>query len=107
MWAGRLRHRVTIKRRDWVENSMGERKQVWVDHATVWASIEPLRGQEFQIAQQQEAAVTTRIRIRYRGDIVPSMLVSYQGITFEILHVIHPNFDRRELQLMCREWQVE
>lgn len=101
----RLTKRVTISRATQGENSMGEREQVWEDYATVWAGIEPLRGQEFFVSQRSEADVTTRIRIRYRDGIDRSMLIGYGGVVFEILYIIHPEFNKRELQLMCRERQ--
>ncbi|QQE75215.1 phage head closure protein [Brevibacillus composti] len=101
----RLNKRVTIRRQIWAENSMGERKQAWEDYVTVWASVEPLRGQEFFVAQRSEADVTTRIRIRHRDDIDRSMTVRCNGVDFEIMYIIHPNFNGRELQLMCRERQ--
>lgn len=84
---------------------MGEREQAWEDYVTVWAAVEPLRGQEFLVAQRSEAEVTTRIRIRYREDIDRSMMVYCNGVEFEIMYTIHPEFGKRELQLMCRERQ--
>lgn len=101
----RLNKRATIRRQVWRENSMGAREQAWEDYVTVWAGVEPLRGQEFFVAQRSEADVTTRIRIRYRADINRSMMVRCDGVEFEILYIIHPELNKRELQLMCRERQ--
>lgn len=84
---------------------MGEREQAWEDYVTVWGAVEPLRGQEFFVAQRSEADVTTRIRIRYRDDINRSMMVSCGGVEFEIMYIIPPEFNKRELQLMCKERQ--
>jgi len=105
MRSGDLRKRVKIFKQIWQENSMGERVQNWEDYVTVWASVEPLRGQEFFVAQRNEADVTTRIRIRYRDDIDRSMMVRCDGAEFEIMYIIAPNFNKRELQLMCKERQ--
>ncbi|HZG82707.1 MAG TPA: phage head closure protein [Brevibacillus sp.] len=101
----RLNKRVTIRRQIWSDNSMGEREQSWEDYLTLWAAVEPLRGQEFFVAQRSEADVTTRIRIRYRDDIDRSMMVRCNGVEFEIMYIIHPEFGKRELQLMCKERQ--
>jgi phage head-tail adaptor, putative, SPP1 family len=71
----------------------------------VWAAIEPLRGQDRYIAKQEQADVTTRIRIRYRDGIDRTMIAKYGEIEFEILYIIHPDFAKTELQLMCKERQ--
>jgi len=102
---GRFNKRITIRKQSWKDNSMGEREQVWEDHLTLWAAVEPLRGQEFFVAQRSEADITTRIRIRYRDGIDRSMMVRYGGVEFEIMYIIHPEFGKRELQLMCKERQ--
>ena len=77
----------------------------WIPVATLWAAIEPLRGREYFSAHAEHADVTTRIRIRYRDGIDRTMRVKYGETEFEILHIIHPEFNRRELQLMCKERQ--
>lgn len=101
----RLNKRVMIQRQVTRENSMREKEHIWEDYVPLWAGVEPLRGQESLVAQRSEVAVTTRIRIRYRNDIDRTMMVLYNGVFFEILYIIHPDFNRRELQLMCRERQ--
>ncbi|OME59480.1 phage head closure protein [Paenibacillus odorifer] len=71
----------------------------------IWSAIQPLRGQDRAAAAQVTADVTTRIRIRYREGIDRTMVVRYKETEFEILYIIHPEFNRRELQLMCKEHQ--
>lgn len=76
-----------------------------VEVCTVWAAIEPLRGQEFFAAMTEGANVTTRIRVRYRDGIDRTMIVRYKSAEFEIMYTINPNFSNTELQLMCKERQ--
>lgn len=83
----------------------GQPTDDWVEVMKLWAAIEPLRGQDRAAAAQITADVTTRIRIRFREGIDRSMIVSYKGTEFDILYIIHPEFNRRELQLMCKERQ--
>lgn len=73
--------------------------------ATVWAAVEPLRGREYFAAMAEQADVTTRIRIRYREGIDRTMTVKCDGHEFEVLHIIHPELGKQELQLMCKERQ--
>jgi len=101
----RLDKRVTIQMLSGAKDKYNQPLDDWVDVCTVWAAIEPLRGREYFAAMVEHAEVTTRIRIRYRDDVDRTMRVVYGSIVFEILHIIHPEFDRRELQLMCKERQ--
>lgn len=72
---------------------------------TLWAAVEPLRGREYFSAMTEHADVTTRIRIRYREGIDRTMIVRFGDTEFEILHIIRPEFGKKELQLMCKERQ--
>lgn len=103
----RLNKRIEIQCVDDDEdtNVYNEPVTTTVTVATVWAAIEPLRGNEYFAAFAEQAEVTTRIRIRYREGIDRTMIVKYGDIEFEILHIIHPEMNRIELQLMCKERQ--
>jgi len=109
----RMKHRVTIFRSPGPDETdeYGQPLDDPIPVATVWAAIEPMRGREYTAAMAEHAEVTTRIRIRYREDIDRTMIVRYKEPgdpefrEFEILHIIHPEFRRRELQLMCKERQ--
>lgn len=105
----RLSKRVTILRQPGPDDvdGYGEPLGDWQEVATIWAAIEPLRGQEFFAARRENAEVTTRIRIRYRDGIDRTMVVRYKATEteFEILYTIRPEFGRQELQLMCKERQ--
>jgi len=104
MQAGKLRHRVTIQQKSVTQNSYGEEIVTWAELATVWASVEDLSGREFYEARQVPAAeVTTRVRIRYRSDVEPTMRIVHGGRTLEIVFVLDPEGRRRETVLMCRE----
>lgn len=101
----RLNKRVIIQNPPTGRDEYGQPNTDWTDGPTIWAAIEPLRGQEYFSAARENADVTTRIRIRYRTGIDRTKRIKYGDIVFEILHIIHPEFDKRELQLMCKERQ--
>jgi phage head-tail adaptor, putative, SPP1 family len=103
----RLNRRVTIIRPPSPDDvdDYGQPLNEWQPVATVWAGIEPLRGREYFSAMSEHAEVTTRIRIRYREGIDRTMRVVYNDTEFEILHIIHPEYNHHELQLMCKERQ--
>lgn len=88
-----------------LRDEYGQPIEVPVEVAKVWASIEPLRGNDRYVAMSEYPEVTTRIRIRYREGIDRTMVVKYKETEFEILYIIHPEFGNKELQLMCKERQ--
>jgi len=101
--AGELRHRVTIQQKSVTRNTLGEEVVTWQDVATVWADVQPLSGKEYFDAQQVNAEVTVRIRIRYRTGVKPEMRVVFGSRVFDIQAVINVDGRNQELQLMCKE----
>lgn len=103
MRAGELRHRVTIQISTEPQNTYGEGVPIWTTFDNVWAAIEPLSGREYWAAQQENAEVNTRIRIRNKQGITPKMRVSWGNRIYDIMTVIRVNERDREIHLMCRE----
>lgn len=103
MFAGWLRHRIVIQELVGAKNSYGEVVQSWQDVATVWASVEPLRGREYVEAAAAQANVDHRIRMRYRAGIGPAMRVKFGERVFAIVSVIDARERHKELELMCKE----
>ena len=100
---GRLRHRIVLQRFEETKDASGAWVEAWVNVATVWASVEPLRGQEYFAAQSLQVSQTTvRIRIRYRPGVDAAMRVLYGGKTYVVDSVIEPLMRHGELQLMCK-----
>lgn len=89
MKVGKLRHRVTLQfRTETQDPDTGVMTQGWAEVATVWASVEPLSAREFIASQATQAKVTTRITIRYRDDVVPTMRLMHRGTTYNIEGVL-------------------
>ena len=102
---GPLRHRVKIYDKGTItRNSTGEEIPAYdALVAEVWAAKEPLSGREFLEAQQAQAEVTVRFRIRYREDIHPEMRCVEDGHTYHISAALDQKGERREMHLMCFE----
>ena len=101
---GALRHQLTIKAINTTEDSYGEvTEDPTTTECTVWGSIEPLSGRELLLAQQIQATVTHRVRIRYHSGLDPSMQIVFGTRTFDILSIINLEERNRELEIMCRE----
>ena len=104
MRAGWLRHRVTLKTKSVSRDSFGEEDITWSTTATVWGSVEPLRGREYMEAQQGQADVSHRVTIRYRTGVVPTMRVYLEdGRAFEVESAINRLERDEQIELMCRE----
>ena len=104
----KLKHRIKILRPPDPEIDTDEAGQPladWQPVADVWASIEPLSGRQLESARQVHAEVTTRIRIRYRKGIDRTMIARYGDSEFEFLFLIHKDFAKKEIQIMCKERQ--
>lgn len=110
MRAGRLRHRVTL---EWLDpearSDSGERASAWVPGATVWASIEPLRGRLLFAADQANSETTAVIRMRYREEVAnatgKTLRIAHRGRVYRIDgRPIDKDLARRELEVMCHEW---
>jgi len=105
--AGKLKHRITILKPSdgTTTDGYGQPLDDPVEVARPWAAIEPITGRDYLAAMQENAEVTTRIRIRYRAGIERSMIVRYGQSEFEILYIAHPEYAKKELHLMCKERQ--
>lgn len=101
---GRLRHRVTIESSAVsTPDGLGGGTRTTSTVATVWARVEPLRGDERQIAAALRGQVTHRVTIRYRADVTASMRLVWQGHTLAIREVKQPDAISRWLELYCLE----
>lgn len=86
------------------QNTYGEQTEDYeVVKGSIWASIVPSSGKEFFIAEQMQSEVTSKIGIEYMEGIAKDMFVTYGSRKFQIMYVINPKEQNRELILMCKE----
>jgi SPP1 family predicted phage head-tail adaptor len=103
MQAGRLRHRVTVEELITDLDSDGATLEAWYPIGPpLSAEILPLSGRELIAADAVQSKVTTRIRIRYRPGIIPSMRAVHREEVYNIEAVIPDNNSGiRWLTLQC------
>lgn len=65
---GKLRHRITFQQNEFTRTK-GVRSDNWIDAATVWARVEPLRGTEVTAASQKEGRNRHKVTLRYRPTV--------------------------------------
>lgn len=98
-----MRHRITIQQPTSTRSSFGEMTTAWSTWAIVWASIEPNSGRRYFEAKQANAEVEGLMRIRYRSGLEPTFRISYDGRTFQIISIVQPRENRRELDIYYKE----
>lgn len=109
MKSGRLDQRVTIQQRVESRDGFGAVVWTWEDLATIWAAVEPLRGDEFFAAAQVQNRLMTRIRIRYRAGIRAKQRVAVpvevEGspipVRYYDIESVQEVGRRQELHLIC------
>lgn len=99
--AGQFDKHVTLQSKSVTRNSIGEEVVTWIDVATVWARVEPIRGREFFAAAQMQDATDHRVTIRYRTGVVREMRVVWGSLTLDIVSVIDVNARKENIELMC------
>jgi SPP1 family predicted phage head-tail adaptor len=104
--AGRLRKRLDLETPNTAKDSFGGTPlEPWAPITTMWGSVEPLSGRELLLAQQVQAEVTHRVRVRYVATHVPTAVMRFTlgARHFQILSGINVDERNRELELMCKE----
>lgn len=99
---GGMRQRIALQAKT-ITKSEGIPQENWTTVATVWAAVADISGREYFQAQAVQSEVTTRIKIRYRTGITPSMRVLYGDRVFNILSVIDKDERHRVIELLCKE----
>lgn len=105
MIPGRLRHRITIQRKQIDQDpDTGEMVLSWQDFAANEpASVVPLSGREFIQSQANQSEVTVRIMIRYFPGVDSTHRILFDGGIYSIETVLPDTTARRHLTLMCKE----
>ena len=103
MRAGELRKRITIETPVRSADGVGEMVPAWSLFGVVWASIEPLSGNEKIQAQQVNANVDIKVTMRYLAGVVPAMRIRFGTRTFQIASVQNIEERNREMDLVCIE----
>lgn len=107
MRAGDLRHRVEIVRAAVTRDASGAEVKTWPTLAHRWAQVRPLNGQEQLQAQQAQASMTHRIRIRYYEGLTVEDRIKFDGRFFDINSIADQDERHREMLLMCSESPTE
>lgn len=86
-------------------DELGQNKRGWVKSKTVWATFKPIRGGEFNEAEQKKREeVTYKATIRYRPGITSDLRIEYKGRIFEINSAINVDEADYMIEIECSEY---
>lgn len=86
--AGEFDQRITFQQKSVTRNGLGEEVVTWVDVATVWAKVMPMRGNAFFAANQQQHVIDARFLIRDRTGIATDMRLQWKSSPYDITNLI-------------------
>lgn len=104
--AGKMRQRIRIEVRSDIQSASGEPAYTWTLFRETWAAVEPLLGRELFAAQERQAKVSTRFRMRYVAGVKPRMRIVWDSRWFDIESIQQVNGLKYEMVVMANE-QVE
>ena len=104
MRIGKLRHRVQLQHlTQSSQDTYGEPTDTWTKYSDCWASVEPMRGRELEIAQQVNAEVTIKVTIRYNSAVLMTDRIVKGSRNLEIVSIVNPEERNEKMILMCKE----
>lgn len=97
------RHKIDFLRRTKQCNDYGEPIENWEPVVEgVWASMEPLLGNEFFAAFTTDSKVEVKFNMRYILGITNDMRIQHGNEVYEILSAVNVKGLNRELLCYCR-----
>lgn len=105
MRAGRLKHRVRVQTATTSRGATGQPVTTWTTAATVWAYVEPVKGDERIAAQGVQAKLSHRVHLRYNAypALTTAMRLLYGTRIFEITAVVNRYEADKEIVCDCVE----
>jgi SPP1 family predicted phage head-tail adaptor len=99
--AGRLRHRIEIRRRSREKDGKGGYTDVWTSIAKPWAEVVSLDGKEGMAEHVLQGASSYRIRIRHREGINTNDQVRHGALELNITSAVDPDGMREQLVILA------
>ncbi|MDD4431692.1 MAG: phage head closure protein [Bacteroidales bacterium] len=99
---GRYRHKIDFLQRTTGQDDYGEPYGTWEIFKTVWASKEPLLGNEFFTAFTTDTKVEVKFNMRFVEGITNEMRIQHGTEVYEILSAINVKSLNRELLCYCK-----
>lgn len=100
---GDLRHQVAIRRNSPSADGAGGYSDSWSTVATVWGSVEPLRGAERLRAMQVDATTTHKVVIRYNSTPNQEDQLVIGSIPYRITSLLNVDLTNRVIEILATQ----
>lgn len=84
------------------KDAYGEIIDNWTIHKTVWASKNPLLGNEYFTALTNQTKVEVKFNMRYQADITNEMRIQHGAEVYDILSAIDVKSEHVETLCYCK-----
>lgn len=98
-----MNKRLAIQAVTQTADGQGGWTETWATVATVWASIEPVKGWEKMQAAQMETPVTHNVTMRYRSGVTTKHRILYGTRIFDIKECLNDKEEGVVLKLKALE----
>ena len=99
---GKYRHKIRILRREAGNDGYGEPDGAWVVFKELWASKDPVLGNEFFAALTQDTKIDVKFCTRFAYGITDAMRIQHGRETYDIASVIDIGSTHKELLYYCK-----
>ena len=95
--------RIQLQSATTTKSATGQPVDTWTTYATVYGSVQSLRGQAYYAAEQTANETVIELYIWYRSDVEPGHQAIIDGVTYEVAAPPENlNMKNRELLLRLR-----
>lgn len=101
--ASKIHHRLILQKPTYSRDEIGGTVTMWQDVASLWGSLQPLRGEEKFQFQKTQTHQSFKISVRFRADIVPNLRLRKGGRVFLIRSISNIEEQSHTLDMICEE----
>lgn len=101
--AGRLRHCLTIQRKDDAQDSYGDYIETWTTKGEVYGGVEPIRGDEVLKAGRLDDRTRFKIIIRFFDNLLYTDRILFGQRVFHIKEILNIEERNHQMELICVE----
>lgn len=98
--AGERDQQVTLQAKSVTRNALGEEVVTWINEATFWARVSPLRGREFVAGAQFTGSGDTLFVSAFRTDVTPGKRLLWRGAPFDVTYAQDREGGRTALEIV-------
>lgn len=99
---GKYRHRIAILQREPGKDDYGEPNGSWVVYKELWASKDPVLGNEYFAALTQDTKIDVKFCTRFAEGITDAMRIKHGLELYDIASVIDIGSLHKELLYYCK-----